>query len=190
MKKLSTLLLTGALLIISMLTTSTPAIAKLKKAEGGFRAKAYADADGHSIGFGHFIRANEAHLLTQTVTLDWANKQMRADIAPLELQINQAVPKGFNQNQFDALIDFGYNCGSGALSKVLVTWNSTHSTDAVTKHINQYVKSKDQTGQLKVNPVLVARRDAEALLFSSTYIPKVIPFLAIAAVGLAYIAFS
>lgn len=190
MKKSLKLLLTGLIFIVSM-KTSQATINKIK-ADEGFMSKAYKDSKNsagqqlYSIGFGHQIRPNEQHLLTAALTRLQAENILKQDISPLELQVNQAVPKGFNQNQFDTCIMFGYNCGSGALSKALAVWNTSHSSDKFTAYIKQYVHTKDNTtGETIVSPALVQRRNADAALFTSKVMPGVIPLIAVAGIGLA-----
>lgn len=182
--------------LIFCMKTSQATINKLK-ADEGFRPTAYKDGkDGngkqlYSIAFGHQIRANEQHLMTATLTRAQGEAILKSDIAPLEIQTNGAVPKGFNQNQFDSCIRFGYNCGSGALSKALNVWTSTRSSDQFTAYIKQYVHTKDNnTGVSVVSQTLVKRRNEDAALFNSKIIPSVIPVLAVLGAGLAVYALT
>lgn len=186
----------AALIIIGTMKTSQAAINKLKGGEG-FSATAYPDSKNaagvqlYSIGYGHQIQPNQLHLKTETINKATAEQLLRSDIAPLELQINQAVIKGFNQNQFDACIDFGYNCGSGALSKILRTWTGTHSTDKVTAQMKQYVHTTDNsTGQKIVSKKLVVRRNENAATFTSTVMPPLGTIAIVGGLALAFLALS
>lgn len=149
------------------MVTSSAGINRIKKLEG-FSAKAYPDAGGHSIGYGHYIQSNEAHLLKATLTDAQATKIMMADIKPLEAQINRDSRLKFNQNQFDAMIELGYNIGSGALAKVLNTWATTHSTDQLFTQIRKYKYSNGV-----VNDTLVQRRETTIKVFSNPIQPIV-----------------
>jgi lysozyme len=184
----------AALIIIGTMNTSQAAINKIKASEG-FSATAYPDGqrDGvqlYSIGYGHQIQPNELHLKTETITVATGEKLLRSDIAPLELQINQAVPKGYNQNQFDASLDFGYNCGSGALSSILKVWTTTHSTDMVTAKMKLYVNTHDQSGKMVKSQTLVARRKENALLFTKPYVTGFMGIAVVGVLALGYVAFT
>lgn len=50
------------------------------------------------------------------ITQDQADALLKREIESKAVSIN-ALTKGVNQNQFDSLISFCYNCGVGALSK-------------------------------------------------------------------------
>jgi len=166
------------------LTTSSSMLAKIKAFEGGFRAKAYRDGSTNgtpqfSIGYGHQIQPNEAYLKTATITQATALNLLMGNITPLELQINRANT-GFNQNQFDACINFGFNEGSGALAKILQTWSNTHSTVAVTNEMSQYNKTHDNvTNALVVSADLTAREKYNVDLFNTK--PSLIPSSALLA---------
>lgn len=146
------------------MNTSSKQISEIA-AEENFRATAYADGmingvQQHSIGYGHQIQPNEKNLLTASVSKDWALNQLKKDLKPVEDLINKRSRYPVTQSQFDGLADFGFNCGVGALSKVLDTWNSTHDMGQVADHIKQYNKTR-QNGELVVSQNLVERRLAE-----------------------------
>lgn len=149
------------------MVTSSAGINRIKSEES-FSPTPYKDAGGYSTGFGHFIQPNESQLLKKTLTVSQATALMMADIKPLEAQINRDPRLKFNQNQFDAMVELGYNIGSGALSKVLNTWATTHSTDALFKHIRQYKYSNGS-----VNSTLIARRERTIKAFSNPIQPIV-----------------
>lgn len=161
-----------------MQKTSDNQINKLKNSEG-FSFIAYADGktDGkqnYSIGYGHQIRSNEAFLKNEVVSKQWGDTQMRKDIKPLEISIN-ANSFNLTQDQFDALIDFGYNAGSGSLAKVLVTYAKTGDPVKVADHIKQYVKTRDAKNNLIVSDDLVNRRNENAKPFLIGLHPPSIP---------------
>ncbi|HEY8657525.1 MAG TPA: lysozyme [Hanamia sp.] len=175
--------------------TSEQQIGRLKSIEQ-FSARAYGDGKGHSsIGYGHQIQSNEGQLLLGSITQAFAEQLMRNDIAPLEDQINNNLSASPSQNQFDALIDFGFNCGGGALDKVIITWNNSGGdTSPVTAEIGQYVKwHNTKTGVLENNADLESRRAMEITLFNSILPPVLaglvaspaVPLIAVCVFGLA-----
>lgn len=143
-------------------------ISTLKSLEG-FRSTAYVDAGGHSIGYGHFIKSGESGLLTAHLSEADGDNFLRSDLAPLQDQLNNTLMADPTQNQFDALGLFGYNCGEGALSKVIATWNNSGTnTDLVTAEMALYVKSTNAAGVKANNSTLEKRRATEISLFNSS----------------------
>ncbi|HVW94948.1 MAG TPA: lysozyme [Mucilaginibacter sp.] len=164
-----------SILTVLIMNASNAAINRLKSTEG-FRSTAYADgmSNGvqmHSIGYGHQIQPSETNLLTMKISTDTGEALLRSDVAPIENQINSDLRVLPSQNEFDALFDFGYNCGEGALAKVISTWNTTGDKKAVTDHILMYDKTHVD-GQLVVSSELQRRRKAEVALFNSPLSPS------------------
>ncbi|MES2110941.1 MAG: lysozyme [Bacteroidota bacterium] len=158
------------------MNTSQAAIDLIKTRED-FAPKAYADGEisgvkQHSIGYGHQIQPGESNLLTMTISRDTAEALLRSDVAPLETQLNRDLRVKPSQNQFDALVDFGYNCGPGALAKVIGTWNAIKDGNLkpVTDEISAYNKTH-VNGQLVVSSTLTKRRSQEVSLFNSSLPP-------------------
>lgn len=98
----------------------------IKKYEG-CRLKAYYCPSGVlTIGWGHTGNVYEGQVITQAD----ADALFDLDIKKYE----QAHKYGsFNQNQFDALTSFAYNCGVGAMINVI---NSGNITGEMTLYIN------------------------------------------------------
>lgn len=141
-------------------------------ADEDFSATAYKDGMSggvqmYSIGYGHQIRSNESYLLSATIDKDAAYKLFLNDLSPIEDQINSDAVYPLNQNQFDALVDFGYNCGSGALANILDTWNETNDPGQTTARMQLYNKTRDSSGNLVVSDNLTGRRADETELFQS-----------------------
>ncbi len=96
----------------SDLKTSDLAVEVLKRTEG-FSATAYYDNGQYSIGYGTAVDPEDYPL---GVTKAEAEKLMREHLAVDEAEINKFIrARGLNlsQAQFDALMLFTYNCGSG-----------------------------------------------------------------------------
>jgi lysozyme len=99
--------------IIPAFRASDRCIAAIKQFEG-FRAKAYRDIGGVlTIGYGETRGVTAGMEITQ----DEADVMLRAEIAQIALELGLLVKVPTTQGQADALIDFAYNLGSGALQR-------------------------------------------------------------------------
>lgn len=164
--------------------TSAKQLERLKTIEG-FKPRAYRDgsANGvpkYSIGYGHQIQPNEQYLMTATISPATAQQQLENFIKPLEDQLNKAKYK-FNQNQFDAMISFGYNTPAG-MASALAVWNSTKDITKVTAKMAEYTKSHaNPSNTLLPDATLEARRLAEIKLFKTPALPMIAVAVACAA---------
>lgn len=80
----------------------------------GKRNSKYLDAVGlWTIGIGHLIKSGEVFnsVLTDQEVFDL----FRKDISGFEQAVSNLVKVKINQNKFDALVSFAFNCGVGAL---------------------------------------------------------------------------
>ena len=129
---------------------------QLLKQFEGCRLTAYWDVNGYSIGYGHHAKD-----ITKGMTIDQkaADEFLKKDVAKFEKAVN-ALKYDFNQNQFDALVDFAYNCGAGNLLKL--TANNTRSIQQISYKIPAYCKA----GGVRLMG-LVKRRNAEKALFDT-----------------------
>lgn len=92
---------------------------QLIKSYEGCRLTAYrCPANVLTIGWGHTGDVYEGQIITQAA----ADKLFDNDIKRYEVPAKYG---SFNQNQFDALTSFAYNCGMGALDDVLTSGNIT-----------------------------------------------------------------
>lgn len=66
----------------------------------------------YTIGYGHYGADVEANM---TITQAEADRLFREDLKRFEAAVND-LRMLLNQKQFDALVDFAYNCGTGALA--------------------------------------------------------------------------
>lgn len=96
--------------------TSKNGINLIKEFEG-VSLTAYNDGFGNiTIGWGHV----GGYDLGDTITKEQADEILKHDLIRFEEAVNKYVHKyGFNQNQFDALVSFAYNCGEGGLNEML-----------------------------------------------------------------------
>jgi len=93
--------------------TSQKGIDLIKSFEG-CKLIAYQDSvKVWTIGYGHTSGVKSGMKITQAQAEDFLKK----DLAKFEKAVN-AIKQDFNQNQFDALVSFAYNCGTGNLNKL------------------------------------------------------------------------
>lgn len=130
----------------------------IKKFEG-CRLKAYQCAAGvWTIGYGHTAGVKQG----QTITQAQAESFLKQDCEKFEKYVNNAtyvpITESLNQNQFDALMSFAFNCGAYNLKKLCAGRNATQIANALPK----YNKAAGKT----LNG-LVRRRAAEVALFNA-----------------------
>lgn len=122
----------------------------------------YADGSGlGTIGYGHLITHNEQvrGLFTNGLTKEGCEILFLSDLRERVALVNSLNIPNLTQGQFDALVDFCWNCGFGALNAVL------HAGIAYfPEHCIRYVH--DAKGQ--VEPGLVSRRQDEVSWFNKT----------------------
>lgn len=125
----------------------------------GCRLTAYKCAAGvWTIGYGHTAGVKQG----QTITQAQAENFLKQDCEKFERYVNNAtyvpITEKLNQNQFDALVSFAYNCGAYNLKKLCAGRNATQIVNAMPK----YNKAAGKT----LNG-LVRRRAAEVALFNT-----------------------
>ncbi|HXS75725.1 MAG TPA: lysozyme [Terracidiphilus sp.] len=134
----------------------------LKKSEG-FRDHIYSDVAGfRTIGFGHRLVQSETY--PNGITLQQAESILAADIAEAESSVSRLVHVPLTQGQFDALVDFVFNLGSGRLasSTLLRYLNAGRYNDAAWQLL-----AWDHAGAQEL-PGLKLRRESEFRLWSPT----------------------
>lgn len=125
----------------------------------GFSPKWYPDANGESIGYGHFRLTGDNFM---TVTMAEANDLLLKDIKKFEKIINSVIKVAISQNQFDALVIFCYNTGVGK-SALYDLINQKADIETILKWwVSHYTTSKGKT-----LPALIKRRAIEANMFAN-----------------------
>jgi len=123
----------------------------------------YWDSKGWSAGYGHFLGGTQDSK-PDDIDQQQADTWLGSDLIKVETVINNwlAVNSSVDMSQmrFDGLVDFGYNCGTGSLSKVLATLK-TGNEDSVAIQISKYNLAKNSAGVRVVNAGLVSRRKYE-----------------------------
>ena len=143
------------------------------KNEEGEVTHVYKDQVGKdTIGIGHLITPLEAArkaILINRVPIDYTKGLTEAqcyqlldqDMDNAERAINTFVKVALNENQFDALASWTFNCGVGALqSSTLLRILNQGDYGSVPAEFNKWTKADGQTC-----PVLVGRRKREVQLW-------------------------
>lgn len=139
------------------MNTSKTGIELIKKFEGCVLKSYKCPAGVWTIGYGHTSGVKEGQTITKTQAEDY----LKQDIRSSEVTVNNLVNVSLNQNQFDALVSFCYNLGSGNLKKstLLKELNKGNYKEAAEQFDRWiYAGGKKLTG-------LVRRRAAEKELF-------------------------
>ena len=101
------------------MVTSKVGIELIKRYEG-VRLVAYKPVSTEvywTIGYGHYGADVTKGMV---ITLDRAEELLKADLRKFEKAVDKYVTKlGLNQNQYDALVSFAFNCGAGNLDKLV-----------------------------------------------------------------------
>ena len=138
--------------------TSKNGIELIKRFEG-CRLKAYKAVPSeryYTIGYGHYGLDVDKNMVIDS---DTAEKYLARDLAKFESAVNN-LKMNLNQNQFDALVSFTFNCGKANL-EILVR-NRTLSQIADALLLYNKAGGKVLTGLKK-------RRQAERALFLKGY---------------------
>ena len=139
--------------------TSPKGIALIKEFEG-LRLKAYlCPGEVWTIGYGHIAGVKPGMLITKTQ----AEEYLKADLISFERYLN-GLGLALNQNQFDALVSFIYNVGTGNFSNstLLRKVRANPQENSIMDEFLRWVYSKG-----RVLPGLQRRRLAEMKLYFS-----------------------
>ena len=150
------------------MNTSSSAVSQIAEFEG-IRLHPYNDVAGNAtVGIGHLLHKGPVTPEDKPLAdNDAARALFSQDLKPRETSVLSLVHVPLNQNQFDSLVDFTYNLGSGTLCVLIsATGLNQGNYDDVPKHILLYNKARVE-GVLTVCSGLVRRRTWEANLFST-----------------------
>lgn len=120
----------------------------------------YADVAGHqTVGFGHLIRPGEN--FSEGLTPTAAEDLLKSDASRAAAQMSALVKVPLTQGQFDALTDFTFNLGSGALAgSTLLRLLNLSAYDRIPDELRKWVYAGG-----KQQPGLMVRREAEIALW-------------------------
>ena len=141
------------------MNTSPKGIALIKEFEG-LRLKAYQCPGGvWTIGYGHTAGVKPGMLISKAQ----AEEYLKADLIAFERYLN-GLGLALNQNQFDALVSFIYNVGTGNFSNstLLRKVRANPQDNSIMDEFLRWVYSKG-----RVLPCLQRRRLAEMKLYFS-----------------------
>jgi lysozyme len=134
---------------------------------------AYKDSAGiPTIGIGTTFYPDGTRVkMGDTCTVDQAYTYFRHEVANVVKKVDSFTRDDINQGMFDALVDFGYNLGTGALqgSTLLKVVNANPTNyPAIEAEFQKWCKAKNaQTGQLEVLQGLLRRRNCEFYLYKN-----------------------
>ena len=141
------------------MNTSPKGIALIKEFEG-LRLKAYQCPGGvWTIGYGHTADVKPGIVISKAQ----AEEYLKADLIAFERYLN-GLGLALNQNQFDALVSFIYNVGTGNFSNstLLRKVRANPQENSIMDEFLRWVYSKG-----RVLPGLQRRRLAEMKLYFS-----------------------
>jgi len=148
-----------------MHTISEFGLNTIKKFEG-LRLNAYQCPAGvYTIGYGstRFPDGSCVSMFDKLHDEVEATELLKSTVQAYEQCINDALPN-LNQNQFDALVSFTYNIGTGAfLSSTLLKLAKVNAQDSGIR--NEFMRWNRAAG--RILPGLQARRSEEAKLYFS-----------------------
>lgn len=155
--------------------TSPAGLLFLAKWEGEVDRAYYDVAHVLTIGIGHAVKPGDPYTPTSTITHQQALDLLAHDVAWAEDAVNGLVKVPLTQNQFDAIVDFTFNCGAGSLAKsaILAQINAGNVTAAVPHFLDW--DHVTVNGQLVENQGLKRRRITEQNLFLTPDAPAVVP---------------
>lgn len=146
------------------------------------KLKWYYDSNGYkTIGVGHLLTQSElssGKITIGTEIILWSNgltqtqaeKLLLQDLKRFEVCINDHVKVELTQNQYDALVIFCFNIGTGAFegSTCLKLLNEKQY-DQVPVQMRRWNKTYDENHNLVVSQGLVNRREKEIKIWEGSY---------------------
>jgi len=149
------------------ITNSSDALLNLIQEFEGFEPKPYLCPAGvPTIGFGstRYFSGKKVTLQDKEITRGQALDLLKQTLDFYERQVDAFCVDSITQHQFDALVDFAYNCGVGNLksSTLLKMVNANPNDVKIGLEFMKWVNA----GGKRLNG-LVKRRNAEVILYYS-----------------------
>jgi lysozyme len=145
---------------------SQKGIALIKSFEGCYLKAYKCPASVWTIGYGTTEPINGVAIHDgMTITQEQAEEALTNHLKRYENAVNNLGVQ-FNQNQFDALVSFCYNLGTGIFKGSLLTAIKANDWQSVASQMLLYNKAR-VNGELTVLKGLDRRRKAEVALFNS-----------------------
>lgn len=152
--------------------TSDKGIELIKGFEG-FRSEAYIlpGENEYTIGYGHKSADIKEGM---TITLAQAEEYLRQDLINAENYVKKYCSHlNLNQNQFDALVSFTFNCGPKNLNKLL--HGESGKENRPLEELPEHMPFYRLDGTKKISNGLVNRRAAEVALFNTPVDYNIVP---------------
>ena len=133
----------------------------IKKYEG-FSASPYICPAGYlTVGYGHVVKPHE--VFDSPISPDFAEEILSTDVADAERAVLRLIRVPLTDGQFDALVSFTFNLGSGVLQRSTLRQKINRMEYShVPKEFARWIYAGG-----KVLKGLVKRRNEEVLLFNS-----------------------
>lgn len=130
----------------------------------GFEPEIYLDAAGlPTIGYGHLLRLGEAEMFKNGISEEAGVALLIKDVLVAERAVLRLICVPLTNGQFDALVSFTFNLGSGALQRSTLRHKiNREEHDEVPREFLRWVWA----GGKKLRG-LVRRRNKEAQLYES-----------------------
>lgn len=135
----------------------------------GFSATPYSDSGKFAIGYGFdYLNGYPVTMETPPMTMAEAKVIVGQKLLDFEKQMYALISPSvtLTQNQHDALIDFVYNEGAGALQKSNLLKNINGHAPVTLENFTSWDEDQ-RSGKLAVDPVLTERRTKEYDLYVS-----------------------
>lgn len=152
------------------MTISDKGLALIKSQEGCV-LHPYRDQAGiPTIGWGNtrYLNGNKVTMGDPAISQDVADVLLKKTAYGVAKEVDEMMTDAINQNQFDSLVDFAYNAGTGALKgSTLRKRVNANSTDPTIRDAFMMWDKAHVDGEVVVLPVLERRRALEADLYFS-----------------------
>jgi len=153
------------------MTISEKGLALIKSQEGCV-LHPYKDQAGiPTIGWGNtrYEYGQKVTMKDPPITQQRADELLHMIVVGVAEEVDGLITDQVNQNQFDALVDFAYNAGTGALkgSTLRKRVNANPSDPTIRDAFMMWTKIHNDKGELVELPVLKGRRKDEADLYFS-----------------------
>jgi len=140
---------------------------ELIKSFEGLSLKPYVCAGGiNTIGYGntYYMNGKKVTLQDKPITKEQAEELLKHSLSTYEKAVDSFCRDDISQNQFDALVSFCYNVGTGALQKSTLIKKVNANPKDVTIS-DEFMKWNKANGRVLVG--LTRRRQAESKLYFS-----------------------
>lgn len=143
----------------------------LIKSEEGLVLHPYRDQAGiPTIGYGNtrWLTGRKVSMEDPSIDQETAENLLRKVVEGVAVEVDALITDSVNQSQFDALVSFAYNVGTGGLKgSTLRKRVNANPNDPTIKDAFMMWTKVTIDGQLEVSDTLVGRRKREAALYFS-----------------------